>query len=105
MSKVNIYRFRSYDIQNDETKLSSRWGTRQAIKDIACGQIIEDSEREVDESVVKSDIEGMTERNNNPDWTTAFQTEAKRSRIDPAAPATTESSAYKFATTARISLR
>jgi hypothetical protein len=77
MDKVKIYRFRSYDIQNDQIKTSSRWGTREAIEVIARGEVIEESEREVDASSVQSDILGMTERNYDPDRRTGFQTRVR----------------------------
>jgi len=60
MRKIKIYRFDSYDVVNDQIKTSKRWGTREAIRDIAHGRVIEESEIEVDESVVASDIHGLT---------------------------------------------
>ena len=77
MSKVKIYRFRVYDISNDNIRTSTRWGTREAIRDIACGELLEDTEREVDASVIESDIQGMTERNYNPNRETGFQRNVK----------------------------
>jgi hypothetical protein len=73
MDKVKIYRFRSYDIHNDTMKTSSRWGTREAIKDIAHGEILEDTGKEVEALVVQSDILGMTERNFDPEPGLSFQ--------------------------------
>jgi hypothetical protein len=77
LDKVKIYRFRSYDIQNDQIKTSSRWGTREAIEVIARGEVMEETEREVDASSVQSDILGMTERNFDPDRRTGFQTKVR----------------------------
>jgi hypothetical protein len=74
MDKVKIYRFRVYDIQNDEIRTSMRWATREAIRDIACGEVLEDTVREVEASAVQSDIVGMTERNYDPDRRIGFQT-------------------------------
>ncbi len=68
MSKVTIYQFRTYDITNDEYRISHRWATMDAIKNIARGDAIESSAMEVDKSVVLSDIHGMTVRG----WMPAF---------------------------------
>ena len=56
MATVMIYQFEVYDIQSDQTIKSRRWGTAEAIKEIACGRTLEDTAIEVDESVVASDI-------------------------------------------------
>ena len=48
MAKVRIYRFKVYDIQHDEAVTSKRWGTEKAIKEIACGQVLQDTGVEVD---------------------------------------------------------
>jgi hypothetical protein len=53
---------------------SRRWGTREAIKDIACGRVVEESALEVEESAVKSDIHGFTEKDFNPRPRKGFQT-------------------------------
>jgi hypothetical protein len=60
MGKVKIFPFSQFDISNDEMKASTRWGTEEAIKRI-CG-IKRGMGLVVDESVVLSDIEGLTER-------------------------------------------
>jgi hypothetical protein len=60
MERVKIYRFRTYKIQTDEFKESRRWGTREAIRDKVRGEVIEDSEVEVDSRDVESDILGLT---------------------------------------------
>jgi len=73
MDKVKIYRFRSYDIHNDTMKTSSRWGTREAIRDIARGEILEETEREIDPLALQSDILGMTERDFDPEPGLSFQ--------------------------------
>jgi len=77
MDKVKIYRFRSYDIHNDTMKTSSRWGTREAIKDIAHGEILENTGKEVEASVVQSDILGMTERDFDPEPGLSFQIQVR----------------------------
>jgi hypothetical protein len=64
MGKITIYRFKSYNSATDEIKVSTRWATAEAILRIAHGEIIESTALEVDASVVRSDIEGMTVR----DW-------------------------------------
>jgi len=74
---VTVYRFRVYDSAADEFRPSRRWGTREAIEDIAHGEVIEESATEVDESVSRSDIPGLTSREFNPNRATGdggFQT-------------------------------
>jgi hypothetical protein len=65
VTKVKVYQFTVYDITNDEQRRSRRWATREAIKRV-CGQVLEDTEVEVDPSVLGRDEEGMTERNFDP---------------------------------------
>jgi len=44
MAKVTVYQFEVYDIQSDQTIKSRRWvGTAEAVKEIACGRVIEDT--------------------------------------------------------------
>lgn len=59
---VTIYQFEVYRIDSDEVVKSRRWGTREAIIQIAHGRVREHTAREVDESVVGSDIHGFTKR-------------------------------------------
>jgi hypothetical protein len=66
MAGIKIYRFRKYDIATDEAPLSRRWGTRQAIQNIACGDILENTEILVDETATHSDIRGLTEKDYAP---------------------------------------
>lgn len=77
MAKVTIYRFQLYNSQTDEIVTSRRWGTEQAIKEIARGHVLKDTAVEVDDSVVCSDIHGFTVRDFNPRPRTGFQTEVK----------------------------
>jgi hypothetical protein len=74
VSTVTIYRFNVYDITSDPVRQSRRWGTREAIEQIACGKVIEDTALEVDDTVIKSDIQGFTEIDFNPKRRTGFQT-------------------------------
>jgi hypothetical protein len=67
---VKVYRFRLYNISADENEKSRRWGTREAIERIG-GEVMEDTETEVDESDLVYD--GMTDRNFNPHKLTGFQ--------------------------------
>lgn len=78
MATVTIYQFEVYDIQSDQTIKSRRWGTAEAIKEIACGRLLEDTAIEVDESVVASDIHGFTVRDFNPHPRSGFQTSVER---------------------------
>jgi hypothetical protein len=67
MPIVTICQFEVYRIDSDEVVKSRRCGTRNAIIEIAHGRVQEDTAREVDESIVASDIQGLTERNFDPD--------------------------------------
>jgi hypothetical protein len=58
-----IYRFKSYDIANDEIKTSRRWGTKAAIEEVG-GQPFPETAVEVDSSILGGEVIGMTER----DW-------------------------------------
>ena len=60
MSKVTIYRFTIYDINQDEKIRSRRWGTREGIKGV-CGVALEDTAMEVDICHVDK-VDGLTER-------------------------------------------
>jgi len=70
MKQVNIYRFRKYDVSRDEFQISSRWGTREAIVKNVRGEVLEDTETEVDEGVVDSD--GLTPHRFDPHATRGF---------------------------------
>jgi hypothetical protein len=76
VTKVNVYRFTVYDITNDEQRVSRRWATREAIKRV-CGQVLEDTEVEVDPSVLGREEDGMTERDFNPNPGTSFQQQVR----------------------------
>ena len=78
MAKVTIYRFQLYNSQTDEIVTSRRWGTAEAINDIAGGHVLKDTAVEVDDSVVRSDIHGFTFRDFDPHRRSdGFQTEVK----------------------------
>jgi hypothetical protein len=66
MPKVTIYRFQLYNSQTDEIVTSRRWGTVEAIKEIAGGHVLQDTAVEVDDSVIRSDIHGFTVRDFDP---------------------------------------
>jgi hypothetical protein len=66
MAKVTIYRFQLYNSQTDEIVTSRRWGTAEAIKEIAGGHVLKDTAVEVDDSFIRSDIHGLTVRNFDP---------------------------------------
>jgi hypothetical protein len=80
MGKVTIYRFQMYNSQTDEVVTSRRWGTEQAIKEIAGGHVLKHTATEVDDSVIRSDIHGFTARDFDPRSRArdGFQTEVKR---------------------------
>ncbi|WP_416046710.1 hypothetical protein [Cupriavidus basilensis] len=73
MAQVTIFRFNVYNPENDSIQTSRRWGTREAVEKTAKGVVIEGTARDVDESLVQSDIPGMTERDFNPDASTGPQ--------------------------------
>jgi len=60
-----IYRFTMYDILTDTKRESRRWGTRESIDRIGAA-IIEDSVVNVDEAILGSEIDGMTDRGFDP---------------------------------------
>jgi hypothetical protein len=76
MGKITVYRFKKYDISNDENRQSRRWATREAIERIG-GEVLEDTATEVDPSAVGTEIDGMTERNFDPHPRTGVQTQVE----------------------------
>jgi hypothetical protein len=78
MARVTIYRFGVYDIQSDQVVTSKRWGTREAIVEIARGRVLDETAAEVDESAVASDLQGFTVRDFNPHPRIGFQTYVAR---------------------------
>ena len=65
MGNVTIYQFTDYDIANDQTRKSRRWGTREAIEARKC-HVLEATAVEVDESFVATDEPGLTTRDFDP---------------------------------------
>jgi len=63
MGRVVVHRFEVYDITNDAIVQSRRYGTADAIKNIAGGRIMPNTQIEVDSSELGGEIEGMTTRN------------------------------------------
>jgi hypothetical protein len=74
MTKVTIFQFDVYDVLSDSVQRSRRWGTREAIQEIARGMPVDNTATEVDESAVASDIPGLTVRDFNPRPHHGFQT-------------------------------
>ena len=74
MATATICRFKVYDIQSDQVVTSRRYGTREAIVEIAHGRVLESTATEVDESAVVSDIHCFTVRDFNPHPRRGFQT-------------------------------
>ena len=60
-----VYRFTIYDIASDIERESGRWATRAAIARVR-GTIVSASEMMIDEALLGSEVEGMTDRNFNP---------------------------------------
>ena len=77
MSKVTVFQFEIYDVINDVMHKSRRWGTREAIKNICCGRVLENTATEVDKLAVMSEIDGLTEIGFNPQKSEGFQTSVK----------------------------
>ena len=65
MATVTIYRFSIYNIQSDTCQTSKRWGTLDGIRSVH-GESDKASATEVDESVVRSDVQGLTAIGFNP---------------------------------------
>jgi hypothetical protein len=76
MSRVTVYRWSKYDIGTDTEMTSHRMGTREAIARHR-GNIIEDSGAEIDAGLFGDEVDGMTARNFNPNWTTGEQRQVK----------------------------
>jgi hypothetical protein len=60
MATISIYRFSMYDVREDCFVKSKRWATFKAIHELPGAIIDAASEVEVDQSMVESDIPGMT---------------------------------------------
>lgn len=60
MKNVMIFQFEMYDVHTDSLVTSRRWGTREAIEQIARGVAIEASATEVPRAFLMSDIPGLT---------------------------------------------
>jgi hypothetical protein len=73
---VTIFQFEVYDPHIDGIKISRRWGTREAIENIAHGSILESTAHTVSRSVVDSDIPGMTAIDFDPHAHSSFLTSA-----------------------------
>jgi hypothetical protein len=76
MSKVTVYRFEKYDITTDTMRMSQRWATREAITAVH-GKVLEDTAVDVDPDCLKSEIEGMTSRDFDPNATKGFPTQVR----------------------------
>ena len=78
MTTVTIFQFEVYKMDSEEVVRSRRWGIREAIRNIACGRVLEDTARRVDESVVASDLEGFTKCDFDSDASpSGFQTRVR----------------------------
>ncbi len=78
MRKITIYQFEVYNAQDDQMIKSRRWGTSEAIEQIAHGRMLRNTAVEVDESAVASDIPGLTEKDFIPHTHQGFQTSVQR---------------------------
>ena len=64
MSSVTIFQFKMLDPDTFNARLSTRWGTREAINMYTSNQgtVLEQTATEVDEGAVASDLQGLTTR-------------------------------------------
>lgn len=63
--RVEIYQFKMYSVEKDESVLSRRWGTQSGIEAIG-GQVIWESKTLVDNIALNSNIPGLTVRDFKP---------------------------------------
>lgn len=63
---VKVYRFRKYDVSSDEMQTSRRMATREVIERVVQGEVIKESELDVDQSMLGEEIPGMTARGFGP---------------------------------------
>jgi hypothetical protein len=56
VAEVIVYQHQVYDIRDDGIVKSKRWGTRNAIAENACDQVLENTAIDVDESAIRSEI-------------------------------------------------
>lgn len=60
MPTVLIFPFEVYDAVTDKMIRSRRWGTREAVEQVAHGCVIEEGALEVPRQFLNTDIPGMT---------------------------------------------
>jgi hypothetical protein len=78
---ATIYRFKPIMMIE-----SRRWGTREAVDNIAHGQVLEHTAVDVDESAIESDIPGLTRRSFDPHSAFGFQTSELESALQKTKP-------------------
>jgi hypothetical protein len=76
MTKITVYQFTKYDIASDQSIKSRRLGTREAIQEIGA-TILENTAMEVDESVLGSQMAGLSDIGFNPAAMQGFQTQVR----------------------------
>lgn len=76
MAKITVYRFDTWDAGADGYIRSRRWATREAVQRLSgsSGRVDEQTATEIDDSALGQEIEGMTDRNYNPNPRNGFQT-------------------------------
>ena len=79
MAKVTVYKFKIYDIANNDHRISRRYGTAEGIQRVR-GEVLEQTAVEVEEALVGEEVEGLTLRDFNPRARPAnsFQTSTRR---------------------------
>ncbi len=73
MGKITIYQCEVYNPQDAQMMKSRRWGTSEAVEQIAHGRVLRNTAVEVDESAVASDVPGLTEMDFLPHIHQGFQ--------------------------------
>jgi len=63
---VKVYNFKKYDINSDEMRTSQRMAAREVIEQVVQGEVVEESELEIDPSMLGEEIPGMAARGFGP---------------------------------------
>jgi hypothetical protein len=63
---VPVFKFRAYDVVSDDMQMSQRMATREAILQIAHGEVPEHTRLDVEPAALGSEIPGMTIRGFGP---------------------------------------
>ena len=73
MALVEVYQYEVWNVVTDRYQSSDRWGTPEVIKKIPGSRMIRSRSVEIDDSLLHSDMEGMTPKGYNPIAPGGFQ--------------------------------